>query len=320
MKTAVSALTLITLMTLSIICIQSADAQNHNGITINADGNITPSTATVYQTGDVYFLNENITQSVWIYKSNIVFDGNGCAISGGTLYILDVHNITVRNLTITDSHQGITVTDCSNVIITNNTIRETGASLPFSQTWAITLQRGNSNQIIENNFIANMVGIAFAETFDNLIRGNNITDSSNIALGFYNSSENRIYNNNFINNSLQFYDWGIGLYPYMASRNTWDNGSISGGNYWSDYQTKYPNASRINDLETGDTAYYIDAQDKDNYPLMEPFHTVPPAEASPTPPAPQDNAIGNLTVLGISAAAIAAVIAGLAVYLKKRHL
>jgi len=33
----------------------------------------------------------------------------------------------------------------------------------------------------------------------------------------------------------------------------------------------------------GNTPYYIDEQNKDNYPLMEPFSAVPPAETSPTP-------------------------------------
>jgi len=94
-------------------------------------------------------------------------------------------------------------------------------------------------------------GIAsFAETFNNSIISNNISNS-NVAFGFYNSSDNIIYYNNISNNSIVFQDQSIGLYPYMASSNIWDNGTV--GNFWSNYK--------------GNGSYVIDSSNIDYYPL-----------------------------------------------------
>jgi hypothetical protein len=163
---------------------------------------------------------------------------------------LYVSNVTVRNLTVTNSYQGISIGSSSGVTVINDTIKGTGASLPFSETWAISIQHGNSSKIIKNNFIDNMVGLSFAETFDNSIISNNISNS-NVAFGFYNSSDNIIYYNNISNNSVIFQDQSVGLYPYMASSNIWDNGKV--GNYWSNYN--------------GNGSYVIDSNNIDYYPL-----------------------------------------------------
>jgi len=69
------------------------------------------------------------------------------------------------------------------------------------------------------------------------------------------SSNNSIYHNNF-NNTQQVSSDG-------TSTNVWDDGYPSGGNYWSDY-----NGTDANHDGIGDSAYVIDANNTDNYPLM----------------------------------------------------
>ncbi len=68
---------------------------------------------------------------------------------------------------------------------------------------------------------------------------------------------------------------------------TWDNGYPSGGNYWSDYRTRYPNVTEIDDSGIGDTEYVVGIafainsthadtyviQAVDRYPLIEPIST-----------------------------------------------
>jgi parallel beta-helix repeat protein len=291
-------------------------AQFQGDITINIDGSVTPSSAPILQSGSRYSLTRNINESIAVKRSNMVLDGNGYTISEATIYILNVSNVTAKNLIIVNSYQGFSIADSSGVIITNNTIRETGASLPFSETWAISIQRGNSNQIIENNIIDNMVGVSFAETSDNLVIGNNITDCSSIAFGLYNSSYNRIYHNNMVNNSLQFKDEGIGLYPYMVSMNTWDNGSISGGNYWNDYKLKYSDSSEINHSGIWSASYVIDQNNVDNYPLTRQVD-ISAIALTPTP-TPIEQTVIPIIPIAVSVAVVAVVaVVGLLVYFKK---
>ncbi len=280
-----------------VFLVGPSKAQFQGDITINVDGTVTPLSAPILQSGGRYSLTSNINESIAVNRSNMVLDGNGYTISEAAIYILGVSNVTAKNLIILNSYQGFSIADSSNVIITNNTIKETGASLPFSETWAISIQRGNSSQIIENNIIDNMVGVSFAETSDNLVIGNNVTDCSSVAFGLYNSSYNRIYHNNMVNNSLQFKDEGIGLYPYMASTNVWDNGSISGGNYWSDYKLKCPDSREINNSGIWNTGYVIDQSNVDNYPLTQ---EVVVTLASPTPTVPEFPALTIPLVLGVT--------------------
>jgi hypothetical protein len=66
-----------------------------------------------------------------------------------------------------------------------------------------------------------------------------------------------------------------------GSPNTWDNGYPSGGNYWSDYQTRYPSAAEIDGSGIWNTPYVIDANNTDRYPLMSPWSSVE-TRATPT--------------------------------------
>ncbi len=318
-KNATLALVLIFLVLIvtCVFCVGFTKAQFQGDITINVDGSVTPSLAPILQSGSRYSLTSNINESIVVNRSNMVLDGNGYTISQATIYILNVSNVTARNLRITKSFQGMSIADSSGVNIINNTITETGASLPFSETWAISIQGGNSSQIIENNIINNMVGVFLAETSDNFVVGNNITNCSSIAFGLYNSSYNIIYHNNIVNNSLQFKDEGIGSYPYRVSLNTWDNGSISGGNYWSDYKLKYPGSSEINHSGIWNASYVIDQNNVDNYPLTQQIDIS--AIALTPAPSPIEQTQIPIMPIAVSVAIALAVIAGLLVYSKKHR-
>ena len=75
------------------------------------------------------------------------------------------------------------------------------------------------------------------------------------------SSENVIYHNNFINNTLQAED------PWT---NQWDYNCQ--GNYWSDYTGADADGDGI-----GDKPYYIGPNGVDHYPLMAPFQLSRPS-------------------------------------------
>ena len=89
-KTAATTLILICLMTLGVVCIQSVKAQYQGNITINADGSVTPSTAPIQQSGNIYTLTSDVTGSITLNRNNTIFDGNGYTLlSGGAFDSLD---------------------------------------------------------------------------------------------------------------------------------------------------------------------------------------------------------------------------------------
>jgi fibronectin type 3 domain-containing protein len=97
----------------------------------------------------------------------------------------------------------------------------------------------------------------------------------NDGYGFYldSSSNNSIYHNNIINNTIQAFD--------NMNNNFWNDTYPSGGNYWSDYDGVDLNSSPAQDVPPpdgiGDTSYIIDADSQDYYPLMEPIILPPSA-------------------------------------------
>ena len=115
---------------------------------------------------------------------------------------------------------------------------------------------------------------------DNQILYNNII--SNDEIGIYldmcmgGGENNRIYYNNFINNG----DENGQAYEMGGPLNHWNDGYPSGGNYWSDYSGldnfSGPNQDIPGSDGIGDTPYDIPVgQNKDRYPLMEPYGDIP---------------------------------------------
>jgi hypothetical protein len=294
------------LLVLSLIMVQSAFAQSNAGaavektwdITLNQAGGINPSTAPITRKGNTWTMNSDITGSIKIEQSHIVFDGNNHTLSGGIVVVGDYNTIT------------------------NTTIMHANAPVEaFGSTTAIRLLSSHNN-ITGNYLNANTIGIDFAseiiyatgrppsECKNNYVVGNTITDCYT-ALQFYASQDNHIYHNNFINNNYTIGDPGfIYHYPSKLSINIWDDGYDS-GNFWDDYLTRYPNATESNTPGVGDTPYfirpasYIDpadvptqeskeywtnmnaiyAQNVDHYPLMAPYGsntTMPQDELIPT--------------------------------------
>jgi hypothetical protein len=80
--------------------------------------------------------------------------------------------------------------------------------------------------------------------------------------------DNSICHNNFVNNTQQ-------ARSSFDSTDARDDGYPSGGNYWSDYVARYPNASEIDASGMGNTPYVIDTNNTDNYPLIVPHAVIP---------------------------------------------
>lgn len=138
---------------------------------------------------------------------------------------------------------------------------------------------GAGQSTITNNTITNCgIGINLISAYNyhlpSTITQNTIKDNTvglSIQFGSFSPSDrNVIYQNSFLNNKLQENITGDGS-------DSWSYGAPQNGNYWSDYKGVDNNGDGI-----GDTPYVINNANQDNYPLMYPWGTSPPAP-SPTP-------------------------------------
>jgi parallel beta-helix repeat protein len=91
-----------------------------------------------------------------------------------------------------------------------------------------------SNDVLDNNVTNSGTGVDLdRQCASNAIIGNDIAFNA-IGISIDDSPDNRIYHNRIRNNTEQVYT--------DNTANVWDNGFPSGGNFWSDYEARYPNA------------------------------------------------------------------------------
>ena len=197
----------------------------------------------------------------------------------------DANLITVS--TITNNAFGITLYRSSSNNITKNTLTNNGYDSGFYYgcilIGRLVMGEGvqettetipSEDNIISSNMISNNgAGIVLTNhgTTRTIINGNTMSKNGEGIYVAYNTSNNKIYHNNFIDNKKQVY---IDT-EYGAVVNVWDDGYPSGGNYWSNY-TGVDMKSGFYQNETGsdgigDMPHTIDANNTDHYPLMAPI-------------------------------------------------
>jgi len=194
-----------------------------------------------------------------LFASNNSIVGNTVTNNGGGILLnsSNYNSIVGNNITASDDF-GIWLLDCSNNSVVGNNITNNLVGIEF---WAFY------NSIIGNNITGNMVGIGlvFSSNYNSIVR-NNITASWMYGIHIsFQSPNNKIYHNNFVNNQVQVWS--------DNSANFWDNGYPAGGNFWSDYSDVdlYRGAlqNEVGSDGIWDHPYTINSNNKDRYPLAE---------------------------------------------------
>ncbi|XES77216.1 MAG: NosD domain-containing protein [Candidatus Bathyarchaeia archaeon] len=258
-------------------------------ITIQPNGTIDPPNVLIQRQGEVYRLTANLNNSaITIQRGNIVVDGASYTLrESGTdqnriAITIMASNVTIQNMQITGWKAGVygaydnnTITNNAfignyhaiaiyaydYVVSQNNITQSTNAV--FIHTGAARPQ-GNNNLITRNQIVENQAAFDITGSNGTILTQNNVTNNSVIlTLGVITlqgreSGNHTFYQNNFVSNTEALHVptpiFG-GKGPEIFPAGYWDNGTI--GNYWSNYQQIYPNASQLGDSKVWNTPYFI---------------------------------------------------------------
>ena len=196
-----------------------------------------------------------------ILIDNIASNNTAC----GVILRGSNNNNIVGNNASNQEYTGIYLDSSNNNTLAGNIASNNENGIMF---WYLSNNNTLTGNIVSNN---TEPGIYLFSSNNNTLVGNNVSNNKyGISLTF--SCNNRIFHNNLINNLRQVSDRSWDNPDLPPSTNFWTDGYPSGGNYWSDYKGTdlysgpYQNVTGSDGI--GDTAYDIDENNQDNYPLM----------------------------------------------------
>jgi parallel beta-helix repeat protein len=221
---------------------------NYHGVysfTGSLDNTITDNIIRLNNRSAVYLYGSHFNN---IHGNTFSNNGNGVVLNYGQ------DNLISNNIVENNIYCGILLIDMSDrTKIFNNTISNT------INLEGIALVESSSNKIKNNTIVGNNYnGIGLVDSSDNDISYNLICENKEVGLSLSEACENNIvncnnfegnvkanfevhllctdnlfYQNNFLTSTLDSFDNGV---------NRWDDSKY--GNYWSDYEERYPDAKK----------------------------------------------------------------------------
>jgi hypothetical protein len=239
----------------------------YDAIKIEAD-NVKVSGLTINCTKSSIFVMGNGTQMADNNLPGVVIIGSGTRITNNNLTRTFLQQGKDSSVTGNFIEKGL-ISESDDSIIANNIMNSlfsTGSNVHLEKNLVSSGFTFDSNHWVKGNVITWKFGMG-VRGYGNTVFNNTVINTE-IAVSFgMDAANNTIFHNNFINNTRKVQMSSLLRNPYPA---VWDRGYGVGGNYWSDYLSKYPNTTEIDGSGFGDTPYVIDDYNQDNYPLMRP--------------------------------------------------
>ena len=255
---------------------------SNNRISNNRDYGIYVSTS------ESKIFDNNITENGWV----------GISVDSSTQVLIFNNDISANGHSgyIEQDRGGVNLRWYGNFdVYANNITNNIGYGVQFGE--------GCSNSLVYfNNIIGNNFGVKLA----NFVLTNN---SEGIGIGVGSG----VYQNNLDNNMNAVIE---AAYPYGDINNivyaigngtdvvSWDNGKE--GNYWSDYQSNYPNATEVEGM--WGIPYVIDENNVDHYPLTQKVNINSAAPTKADNPAQNPNQTQTIIEIVIVAVIVIAMV------------
>ena len=184
----------------------------------------------------------------------------------GYLGVINSTNVQIANLSLSRNGDGLLIAFSPDTLVENVEA--------IHNYHGISLMCSPRTTVKCCNFSYNDLGIFLYYSDDVNIKENNISHNDE-GIFLMCSNYDVIYHNNFVEN-YRYYQARVD----QSYNCDWNDGYPSGGNYWSDYVGVDVKSGPSQDLHgsdgIGDTPYIIDANNRDHYPLMNPYGAPPP--------------------------------------------
>ncbi|MFX0187679.1 MAG: NosD domain-containing protein [Candidatus Hodarchaeota archaeon] len=230
---------------------------------------------------------------ILIENSNAYFRIENCEVYNSGSFVLDAGiklyntiNGKIINNICSQNKNGIFLWNSNDNTVSGNIANKNdniGIPIVYSDDNTI------SGNIINDNSDA---GLFLFVSERNTVSGNTVNDNDAEGLYLYSSDDNSVTGNNFIDNTYGILIMGTSSYntfylnsfysssishakydsSYIGTGNSWDSGSI--GNFWDDYEKKYPYANPDGNIWNMPYDIYVPLSQSDNYPIYshEPIH------------------------------------------------
>jgi hypothetical protein len=230
------------------LAVNLAGAQTYSTITIMSDGSV-EGTDQIQREGNAYTFTGDISGTLKVEKDSITIDGAGYAIKGNGAGI----DLRKDSTAIPPAY--------GDVVVKN--VRFSDKGRIFASSYG--------NSFLNNTFEGGGIEIKGndGDGKGNIIKNNVFIDGRpSISADYSGSGKNVVTENDFIN---------CRIFLALYGRLDFDR------NYWSDYETLYPDAKEIGHTGIWDTPYNYNKTDWSDFPFVDSNPLVHPANGAGAP-------------------------------------